>query len=73
MLHSMDPKKLNKKEGPSKDAPITPKRENEIVTNSHRRHTRGRDLGGEGHGGGSWASCGIGQVERQEAGPVGQE
>lgn len=55
MLHSMDPKKLNKKEGPSKDAPITPKREKEIVT-------RGTP------GGGIWVEKGMGVVHGRHAG-----
>jgi hypothetical protein len=41
MLHSIDPKKLNKKEGPRKDAPITLKEENKIDTGGKSRDVPG--------------------------------
>ena len=45
MLNSTDQKKLNKKEGPSKDARISLRRENKIVIGG-----RWREETGEGNG-----------------------
>jgi hypothetical protein len=52
MLYSTDPKKLNKKEGPSKDAWISHRRGNKIVIRCRGREGSGweREFG-EGNGG----------------------
>ena len=42
MIHPTDPKKLNKKEGPSKDASTTFRRVNKIVIGGRGREVPGR-------------------------------
>ena len=66
MLHSTDPKKLNKKEGPSADAWILLKRGNKIVIRGRWREGTGweRRWGGECR---VWIRCGKNRSNGQMA------
>ena len=50
MLHSTDPKKLNKKEGPSEDASIPLRRGNKIVMGDRGRKGTVWERGESGEG-----------------------
>jgi hypothetical protein len=66
MLHSTDPKKINKKEGPSEDASILFRKGNKIIMGGRGREGLGCERGGDKRGR-------IRYGNRQERGPEGQE
>jgi hypothetical protein len=74
MIHSTDPKKLNKKEGPSENAEISLRRENKIIIGERRREGTGweRAWGGEwrGSGSGMRRDRGKGQRDRRMNGNI---
>jgi hypothetical protein len=47
MIHPIDPKKLNKKEGPSEDTSIPCQRGNKIIMGDREREGHGWEKGGE--------------------------
>ena len=62
MLQSTDPKKLNKKEGPSEDASIPLRRGNKIIMGGRGREGPGWERGQGGKGG---PESGIGGDRRE--------